>query len=81
MNTASPSLKRPLISPFDRSSASRIFTSISGPMMTPRISGRTGIPNRRIAKPTAPNTSSSAMSKGSWFTAYAPSEAKKRMPA
>ena len=51
------------MSPSDRSSASRILTSISGPRMTPRISGSTGMPKRRIAKPSAPKTSSRARSK------------------
>ena len=48
------------MSPLDRSSASRIFCSMSGPRITPRINGSTGIPNLRIAKPIPPKSSSSS---------------------
>jgi hypothetical protein len=59
----------PLSSPEDSCSARRICSSTRGPRMTPTISGSTGMPNRRIAKPSRPRASSRIRSNADPLTA------------
>ena len=72
---------RPFGSPEDSCMARRPWSSTLGPRMTPTISGSTGMPNRRIPKPSRPRASNRIRSKLEPLTAYAPIEAKNRMPA